>query len=115
MGWVAVVGVVVVGLGAALVYEQRHEIDLVATLAALPGQQLDLAIGPTSAKRSKAGEYTGVIASIDPTTRWVALEWIRWMEGGHIGPVSPDDLGTGVIADCIHWVRPVGQALIDLK
>jgi hypothetical protein len=115
MGWFVVVGLVVVGLVAALVYRQRHQTDPVATLATLRGQQLDLAIAPPSSPRSTIGEYTAVIDSIEPTTRWVTFEWITRMEGGQVGALSPDDLAHGVIADCVHWVRPWGQALIDLK
>jgi hypothetical protein len=114
MGWVVVVGVVIVGLGVSRAFRRRHQTDVLATLVKLSGQQLDLAIAPISSKRSAIGEYTGVIESIDSTTRWVTFEWITRMDGGQIGSLSPEDLANGVIVDCIQWVRPRGHPLIVL-
>jgi hypothetical protein len=48
-------------------------------------------------------------------TRLVSFDWIDWREEVQIGSLSPEGLSvSGVMADCIRWVRPEGASRIDL-
>ena len=105
-------------LGIAVWRQQRHNDAAVKLLQSLRGERLELAIVPTGSKLAGIGRYVGVIDSIDPSTRWVTFEWIDWSGDGQplLGALlTPDRLAsTGVIADCIRWVRPATGPKIDL-
>ncbi len=115
MGWVVVALAVVVGLGIALVVQRKHEADLVSILAPLLDSRVDLAIANTTSKPGGIGEYTGVIGSIDPESRWVLFQWIDWRDDANaLGPLPERLADVGVRADDIRWVELPGQARIDL-
>jgi hypothetical protein len=115
--WV-VIAVIVSAFALAFFVQGRHDDDLVARLTPLYGQELVLCIAgtATTARLVPLAEYRGVIAEVDPTTRWVSFEWIeRSDEPGMPGTPDPTSLAeTGVIADCIRWVEPRDGPRISL-
>jgi len=112
--WI-VVAVIVSAITIGLVVQQRHDDDLVVRLTPLCGQELVLCIAPTSSRLAIMGEYDGVIASVDSTTRWVTFDWIERRDDQRPGSLDPTTLAeNGIIADCIRWVQPADGPRIDL-
>jgi hypothetical protein len=116
--WVVVGIAIVIALGLAIWVQQQHSDRVVEILQPLCGQRLEMAIVPVLSRSAPAaiGRYVGVIAAVEPSTRWVTFDWIELSddEQSTVATTPPDRLANGVVADCIRWVEPMNGSRIDL-
>jgi hypothetical protein len=97
-------------LGVAIALNQRHQKDLVATLTALIGDRLIMAISSGGTRVVPVVRFVGVIDAVDPSTRWIRFRWVECDEvegfaADLAASLLPNLAENGLIADRIYWVE----------